>query len=56
MVLGMSKKILSDVYNNFTKEYISVVVATVAFGMGINKDNVRRVIHYGWFVKNIKFW
>eukprot|EP00039_Didymoeca_costata_P023111 m.5989 g.5989 ORF g.5989 m.5989 type:complete len:651 (-) comp3460_c0_seq1:2-1954(-) len=45
---GMSKKILSDVYNNFTKEYISVVVATVAFGMGINKDNVRRVIHYGW--------
>jgi ATP-dependent DNA helicase RecQ len=43
---GLETEIRSMVQEGFTKDNIQVVVATVAFGLGINKPNVRYVIHY----------
>lgn len=43
---GLESEIRSIVQEGFTKDNIQVVVATVAFGLGINKPNVRYVIHY----------
>jgi superfamily II DNA/RNA helicase len=42
---GMERSQRSRVQLMFNKGTINVVVATVAFGMGIDKSNVRRVIH-----------
>ncbi|WDE11739.1 DNA helicase RecQ [Thalassomonas haliotis] len=43
---GMEVEIRNSVQEGFTKDNIQVVVATVAFGLGINKPNVRFVIHF----------
>ncbi|CEM13711.1 unnamed protein product [Vitrella brassicaformis CCMP3155] len=35
------------VHEDFLQDKVQVVVATVAYGMGIDKPDIRRVIHYG---------
>jgi ATP-dependent DNA helicase RecQ len=44
---GMSNEDRNRVHIGFLTGSIQVIVATVAFGMGIDKPDVRRVIHYG---------
>ncbi len=42
---GMDKEQRSETQEAFAEERLDVVVATVAFGMGIDRSNVRCVIH-----------
>ncbi|KAF7236486.1 Werner syndrome ATP-dependent helicase [Varanus komodoensis] len=44
---GMGIKARRDVQHRFMRDEIQCIVATVAFGMGINKPDIRTVIHYG---------
>jgi len=50
---GLSDKERSRVHDAFINEEIRVVVGTVAYGMGIDKPNVRFVVHYD-LPKNIE--
>lgn len=42
---GLNEQIRKDSQERFLKEEVDVVVATVAFGMGIDRSNIRYVIH-----------
>ena len=43
---GLSAETRTTVQGKFSINKLKIVVATVAFGMGINKNNVDAVIHY----------
>ncbi|WP_289117135.1 DNA helicase RecQ [uncultured Idiomarina sp.] len=43
---GLEHKLKETTLRQFLRDDIDVVVATVAFGMGINKPNIRFVVHF----------
>ncbi len=43
---GLDVEIRNAVQDGFAKDNIQLVIATIAFGLGINKSNIRYVIHF----------
>jgi ATP-dependent DNA helicase RecQ len=43
---GMKTDLREEIQNRFMHGNLNTVVATIAFGMGIDKKNIRKVVHY----------
>ena len=44
---GMNRVLRKNVHDKFVRNEIECIVATIAFGMGIDKPDVRMILHYG---------
>lgn len=44
---GLSSEQKHETHSKFIKDKIKVIVATICFGMGIDKPDIRKVINYG---------
>lgn len=42
---GLNSDVKNEIFDDFVYEKIDIVVATIAFGMGIDKSNIRFVLH-----------
>ncbi len=42
---GLKSEFRDDIFKKFKEERVKIVVATIAFGMGIDKGNIRFVLH-----------
>jgi ATP-dependent DNA helicase RecQ len=43
---GLNSDLRAETQNKFVEDEVEIIVATIAFGMGIDKSNIRFVIHY----------
>ena len=43
---GLATEVRKDIQQRFMNSQNSCIVATIAFGMGIDKNNIRHIIHY----------
>ena len=50
---GLNSKLRTETQEKFVKDDVEIIVATIAFGMGIDKSNIRFVMHYD-LPKNIE--